>query len=411
MDNIQVNDKRFTVISFDKPANFNNGNINGTASYYVTMEFLTSYRDIKRVNTSMAAETLQFFIANDFIRFNSILLDCLYYLVRKYNGYPSTSICTKEFMIVFTPVPKNTAFIECNENYTRIMIGIDANAAVFEDNVLRSILLHELLHPISQVNYGERKISNLIRRWNKHLQSSIQQNGKILEVSINEFLKNLKSEDLISAAQEFDRLIHRFYARAFVNFDVNVADTALGIIAIELGDDDYNLAMLRGDEAALKPLETHLKNLKSIFNGLMKPSPNQKYFNSAYKLLQYMYCYDSMPYRAIAWGVLSENKRWVAGHPYSRLSRDNSSIKVVAIFKKIVKGYCEHDVAQYFLEFYDAYLHIVNLGAIHNDPLNPNIRKQIFDTECIKQASNAYKILNKNFYILIQEVARNRTSE
>lgn len=115
-----------------------------------------------------------------------------------------------------------------------------------------------------------------------------------------------------------------------------------------------------------------------------------------------------MPIFSIAWGVLSQSRKWTSNHPYLKLRKDMAPSELIGAFKASVKSKCSREVSAYFLDFYEAYLDIVNAGAVHNNPLNPNIEKQIFDTECLKRASKAFKLLNRYFGRLLVEMRKHQ---
>ena len=83
--------------------------------------------------------------------------------------------------------------------------------------------------------------------------------------------------------------------------------------------------------------------------------------------------------------------------------RPNSSNEVINQFKETVKRHCNPDVASGFLRFFESYLDAVKTMYIYIDPWNLDITKEIHDRNCRKKASQTFKILNREFNVLLSE--------
>lgn len=192
------------------------------------------------------------------------------------------------------------------------------------------------------------------------------------------------------------------------------ADSALCVIAIELNDMDFlRYAVLR-DGYHIDPLASKLRYLRddlARIKGSDQFDDRQKrFFQDTAGVLQFIFCFQHMPYEGIAYFILGEDwrpkqKHRLMGNLKKYFTR-NKSGQNVKRFRAIVEANCGEKVAGAFLRFYEAFLHIVKAQAIHNDPLDPDIKKQIFDTECLRRAKEAYKLLNREFKIVFEPITR-----
>lgn len=355
----------------------------------------------------------ELFFIRHFNRIRNMFLELLDRLIVEYKGFPSPFITTNSFRFIFYYDPNNlnTAFVHSKENFSQVTVYLDVRAVFAREDSIFHILFHELLHPISQLHEKEASQKDLIDHWNKHLDEHIIKNQKHLESVMHTLIENLpKHYNIEFFEKQIEQQIKYFYSRGARIFWNNVADTALGIIAIELGANDYIQNCNEEDWRLVSELITDLNNWNGHFEDHILPSAGtqKEHLISIQKLLQFVSCYQYMPYHGIAWGVLSHSHIWVSHHPYARLKDDNTSLEIINQFEKTVKELCYPDVSEYFLEFYYAYLDIIKTGAIHNNPLDPNIKKEIHDTKCLKRASRAYKLLNRGFHKLLKEVKRTK---
>jgi hypothetical protein len=301
------------------------------------------------------------------------------------------------------------ANISDRNNYEYIDIELQVPGVFVEDRYIAHLLTHELLHPISQYHEKANEQFKLIQRWNRHLDRAIEKNRKLLESGLKEIRIRLPQVGVENFDNKIKEKIQRFYRRGVRIFWNHVDDTALGIIAIELGLNQYIEVCNVGDRTLLNRLDSELGYIDEYLREHMLPyenfSVNYKGFvNAILKLLQFITCYEFMPYHGIAWGVLSHSQEWASHHPYARLKDNNTSYQIIVEFEAIVRKECDPEVAEHFLEFYHAYLDIVRAGAIRNNPLDPNIKKEIYDTGCLKNASRAYRLLQKGFGKFIREL-------
>lgn len=192
-------------------------------------------------------------------------------------------------------------------------------------------------------------------------------------------------------------------------------DTAIGILAIELEYDEHLERDVERDIKRVNQLEGKLQQIESlrrtIDNSLVS---NKKLLFDVLKFLEFVACYNYMPFEAIAYGVLGDewsrknhfkkvNKlnpvhifRVLRGSPYRKLKKGNKESKEIVRFENLIQKNCTPEVSKRFMDFYNQYLEMVKMQAIHNDPLNPNIEQQIHNTEAIELSEKAYKKLHKH---------------
>jgi len=205
--------------------------------------------------------------------------------------------------------------------------------------------------------------------------------------------------------------VDSFYKYAQELFWSLIADSALNVIAIELGDVAHIEIDIERDKNRVGDLIARLEYISAIEDKIMKKGGDETKRNhqlGALKLLQFMECFKKMPFEAVAYAILGDNwmpkkKRHFIRNLLKSFRR-NKAQENIDNFKSIVNQYCHPEVAEGFLRFYEDYLDIVSAQAIHNNPMDPSITQQIHNTECLKRGRKAYATLNKEFYSLFSQL-------
>lgn len=337
----------------------------------------------------------------------TIILDLLVKLIVRFGGFPIISELAKDIYYLFDNSLAVTASI--GRDKAGIIYLTINNSEFATPDAIRNVLVHELYHLINEYHYKQNEIYVLIEQWNQKLKKHSEANERELlgntDILVNFIQAN---SDIYLEGQAYSK-VKRFYKTAAQVFWNYVMDTSLGIVAIELDDKQYIDHMAESDRRRINDFDSQtdiLNRCRKIID-YKKPIEKQFYL-SMLEILQFMTCYINMPVFSIAWGVLSQSRKWESKHPYFKLRNDMAPSELIDVFKASVKSKCSREVSAYFLDFYEAYLDIVNAGAVHNNPLNPNIEKQIFDTECLKRASKAFKLLNRYFSRLLVEMRKHQ---
>lgn len=409
-----------------------NGNIEAVITMYVSPKALQSYSGSINPFASPKPfilsypEALTKFSKRYYNKYKEFLLDIFGYLIQKYKGFPSHAHLTKKVWFIFDISNSYQATVEWSSDFELVQIKFSVNSFNIPKSHRINTVMHELLHIISEVHQGEDRIRKLIERYQRKLEGVIEQNEKIFREGFYELIDNLSayvpsSFNRPGREEYFTDLLRnsvdKFYTSTkdiFWNF---IADAALCVIAIELDDLQFISYAVNRDTIRVEELRNSLIAIKNLQNETARKEKDNKrkiYFLQILKLVQFMLCVIKMPSEGIAYGILGEDWRplnekrsflmtfkfWQKGKVWHR----NKSAKNIEDFKAVIIRYCDPDIAEGFLRFFDSFLAVVSAQTIHNDPLNPNITKQIFDTECLKRGKNAYKILNQEFNKLFRRL-------
>ena len=220
----------------------------------------------------------------------------------------------------------------------------------------------------------------------------------------------MPAKEISGQLQQSVWYFYRYYSEKFWNL---VDDSALCIIAMELEDTSFIFAWIENDKSMVHSLGERLENLESLRRHIIKNESNderKKFLLEALKIMQFIDCFNGMPFFAIAYGILGEGwKEKLKGNILRKMHikwHRNESSSNIYTFKALVKRYCDHEVERRFMRFYDLYIGIIKAQAIRNDPLDPNIQKQIHDTGAIERSKEAYSALNQEFSELFKKIRK-----
>jgi len=336
-------------------------------------------------------------------------------LIQRFEGFPSKTNLTKKLLFCFDAFDSIASWKPLDKDYKAIGLWYNVNYLGISLSNIGSNIKHELFHMISEAHHGESNIRELIDKLQSELEKSINETKQIIDNGIYELLtyceKNslqhkLVPEKVIASVDIF----YRVYSQMFWNI---INDSALGVIAIELDDMEQIKFDVEKERKKIYNLKSKLKNINAIMTYTIKNEFDERKRNFllySLELLQFMTCFQHMPYESIAYGILGDDWRPRMRRHFARNLlkswHKNRSSENIDDFKKIVITYCKSDVAEGFLRFYDRYLHIIEAQAIHNDPLNPNITQQIHNTEALSRGKEAYKALNREFNKLFLELKK-----
>lgn len=411
---------------------FPNGGIDCNVNFYISPEALEIWSSIRsgfvpRTGTGVFVPkfSIEKFYNENFHKFKNLLLQIFDELIQYYKGFPSRIHLTERVWLIFEASMYYQANIEWSSDFKLFRIRYNINSLKASDSHIANTIKHEFLHIISEIHHGQNRIISSIDRMQSKLNSKIEENKIIVEESLQYLLKNFESQTMsnglaginstIQLEKLFEETVKRFYGytqKMFWNF---ICDSALCVIAIELDDLQFINYAVQRDAQRFFGCERNLKWIKNLTEKAMKNEndDNRKNFlSNASKLFQFIICLDKMPYEGIAYSILGEDWRPGTKRRFIRKLRKylhrNKARQNIDNFRSIVQEYCDPEAGQGFLRFYDSYLRIVNAQAIHNDPSNPDVTKQIFDTECLNLGKEAYKTLNREFYILFKKMEEYR---
>lgn len=415
-------------LQLGEPFSLRNGNKEIVITMYISPKALQS---LPRLGNLFATpkpfivgyeEELAKFSKKYYEEYKEFLTDIFSFLIRKYKGFPSATNLTKRVWFIFDISNFYQAMVDWSPDYEIIQIKFSVNSFNIPKSHRINTLLHELLHIISEVHHGEDRIRHIIDRYNDKLENAIKRNEKVFRNGLYDLIGNLSnyvpSNFNNPNREEFFADLLRDYVNKFFTSTKSIfwnfiADAALCVIAIELDNFDFIKYAVSRDSIRIGELRDSLISIKELRDRISSKENNEKrkeYLLQILKLIQFMTCTLKMPVEGIAYGVLGEGWRpvekehslvgvlkfWSKGKSWHR----NKSNKNVDTFKSIVTEYCDPDVSEGFLRFFQSYMDVVSAQAIHNDPLNPDITKQIFDTECLKRGKRVYRVFNQEYYKL-----------
>lgn len=342
-------------------------------------------------------------------RIKSIFLRVIEKFAIYYKGFPSSISLVKEFKLLISSGPFQGTCIFLPDSGI-LWVFLEVNSLNLKPKVIEGTISHELYHIVAEVHELENEQSKLLLRWREKLNEPIKKNKKLVEKRIEEYVRFLEEFNLeFFSSEDIEESFLGFFGDWSATFWNKVIDSALCVIAIELEDKEYIQDSINRDEDSIKQLEYYLIELQGYKSHIEENATSRRdLFMSLIKLIEFIMCFVFMPYDGIAYGILGDNFRPRKKHKiitnFKKWIWRNESNKIIYKFKNSIKKYCEPDIVTGFLRFFDAYLEIIKAQAIHNDPLNPNVTKQIHDIIARKKASDAYKILNYEFNKLLMGI-------
>jgi len=284
--------------------------------------------------------------------------------------------------------------LEQEKNRSKFVICINIKYLYRFYLKLRSTMIHEMLHKIAILHHGEMVAFEKLKAVNKRLQKDI-------ETTYRDTMKLF--HEIPHTSSRYRKWLKDIINKAFVvgitDFQGRVSDAAIGIIAIELGQEDLAIHAAKDERIGVRRFRRGLTSLDRQFFMARMGNP---FYEKVKEIMMYILCYVMMPYECVAYAQLSESKKWKKEHPYAKL-KNPLPHNVISEFMRNVETECPEIVRTPFLRFYDSFLEIIDAGAIHNDPLDPNIKKQIYDTECIRRARKAHLHLITGFNVIYKE--------
>jgi hypothetical protein len=391
-----------------------NGDIDCEITFYIMDDALGywSAKNLKGGNTDVA---LTKFYEQNFEKFKKILSAILGKLIQHFEGFPSKTNLAEKLVFCFDEFNDIASWKPLGKDYKAIGLWYNVNSLKISLSNIVSNVKHELFHVISEVHHGESNTRKRITPLQAKLEESIDKTRQTVDNGIQQLLvycsqnrleHKFNLEKILSSVGIF----YVAYTDMFWNF---INDSALGVIAIEIDDMEHIKFDVEKERRNLFKLTSKLKKINDLMAHTIKNEIDEKKRNfllHTLELLQFMTCFQYMPYEAIAYGILGDDwrpkmKRHFARNLWKSWHKNKSS-KNIEDFKKTVITYCKSDVAEGFLRFYDSYLHIIGAQAIHNNPLNPNITQQIHNTECLERGENAYRMLHEEFNKLFRELKK-----
>lgn len=398
------------------PFDIPNGNIHCKITICITTHALEYWYKKNYQNVPIDTE----FALNEFSikyiqNFRNLLIIALRMLIQHYKGFPSSIHLTEDLWLCFDVGNYLGSSEHISGDFKTVLISYNVDSLTRPQNHILGTIKHELLHIVAELHEGENNTVELIDKWHDKLNMAIEENKQTVTKGVDALLVYLKQESLGHREVTDLRVdsIESFYQYTQKEFWNMIADSALCVIAIELDDIEYIKACVEEERNLFFDFIKELSKIKNIMWHINENEIYEKkksFFLALLKLLQFIICFENMPYQAIAYAILGDNWRpRMKKHFISNFLKSwyrNQSNKNIDVFKAIVKKYCVPQVAEGFLRFYDRYLDVVKAQAIHNDPLNPNITQQIHNTECLRRGKRAYIILNIEFRKLFKELKK-----
>jgi hypothetical protein len=394
-----------------KPFTVGNGEKKCAVTMYITSQALQFWNK-NYLNLPGRDETILLYHFNEqyYHKYKKMLISVLKRFIKTYKGFPS-SIHKTEVIDFSFYLGEHAAFVRMEEDYRKLVIALHIqNLKESEQHII-----HEMYHVVSSCHEGEDKMTKLISRWHGKLLATITKNLTLVDQQAEQMLKYCEKEGISftlapNYREYLDRQINDFYKHTGGRFWNIINDTALAIIAIELGDKEYLDFCMDRDNTRVKSLfyllEDHLRIIRHINDNKSLNRKESDLLKSYLHILHFMICFNYFPYESVAYHVLAHSRKWAKEHPYAKLDKDSRASKNISFYRDTVNKYCDKQVSEGILAFCDSYLHIVDAQAIHNDPIDPNITQQIYNTECLNRGKEAYKTLNREFLKLFNELKK-----
>jgi len=378
-----------------------NGLVETGVSFLISEEAVRKYAKDYKLRVRKSEKIIDDYVKRFHLKIKRLFLEILTRITVKYKPFPSSNYPVENINFVISP-GEYAAHYNVEENYKTIWVQLSVDMLPFKLSDIEYFITHELYHIVAQLHDLQDKQSERLLAFRKKLEKPISENKAIVQKRIEEYNEALDSKTEF-LSQGVLRKIDYFFGDFAGTLWHWVVDGALCVIAIEIGDEKYIIGADIWDEKNISRCKYNLMILRDHVNKAKKEKNISKELSlNLLKVLQFIICFAYTPYFGVAYGVLSHSHKWAKDHPYSKLDKNSKSTKNIEKFRRVVKIYCDKDIAKRFLHFFDAFLSIWEASAIHNDPLDPNIKTQVHDMECQKKASYAYKVLNQEFQSVME---------
>ena len=359
-----------------------------------------------------------------FKRFRLMVVEVLKGLISHYGAFPSPQFPTENVAFIFDDSNSMASSKKISEDFMTIRIGVNIRYLEMNDAQMLEFIKHEMFHIIAEVKEGQKRLIERIKVLQRRFSGDISKDRKLLDSSVQHVLEYCREKSF--NAKDFEEQInisvgyfYNYYAERFWNL---VSDSALCVIAMELKDMSFIYTWVQSDKYIVVELGGRLEKLDGLMEHIIGNEPDKirkEMLKAALKVIQFIDCFNGMPFFAIAYGILGEaweeripagktlveRFKKVLGRVHTTVNM-NESGRNISTFKTYVKKYCDPEVAARFLKFYDSYLEIIKAQSIDNNLLDLNIIKQIHDTGAIQRSEEAYTILNREFGGLFSKLRR-----
>ncbi len=347
-------------------------------------------------------------------RFQNISITILHRLIQQYHGFPSPLHLTEQIFIIFDVGEYSAMCQNYSMDFKRIIVAFDVKFISRPDKEIMGAMSHELYHVISKMHEAENTMRDEMIGLHNKFSRAIDEDRAIFEKSIKELIQYCESNQLVEHQTERQiAAITQYFYMYNERFWNLIADSALCFIAMELNDREYVDFSLAREREKIPALEEKLGQMNKAMRHAREKEQNRRkraYLLSVLRMIQFIRCFDFMPYESVAYGVAYDNKKKPRGimrllSRYKALEQ-NEALEIINLFRNAVKKNCDRAVSKGFLRFYESYLHIIGAQAMRNNPLDPNLPKQIHSIESIGRAKESYKTLNREFNRLFQELKK-----
>ncbi len=380
--------------------------------FYVTARALVYWaKNILQKPSIRSQDALEEFSRLYVKRFQTIFEQILERLIRQYKGFPSPIHLTEEINFTFDIGEYGAMCENYSKDFKSIIVALNIGHIILPDEEILGSISHELYHIASQLHEAEAATRKSITRWQNKLNRAINENKIVLERGIQALVQYFENNGLDEhyTEKEIKEITEEFYRYSGERFWNLIADSALCIIAMELKDMDYVYFSIGRDQERMPILKSKLGKFNLAINHLLNSKSkdmNKALFLSTLKILQFIKCFDSMPYESVAYAMEGSAGRKKIGLFGAIFKRKNEAAKVIYEFKGMIKANCDENVIRGFLRFYESYLGIIKAQLTHDIPLGTDVQKQIHNPQTTEMAKLSYKILNEEFYKLFMPIKK-----
>jgi hypothetical protein len=428
-----------------------NGDVEAKVSFYITRMAIISYFHNFLPKADTIEEVISDYIERLHPKIKTIFLAKIEKLSTPYKGSSSTLQNITDFRLLVY-VGSGGGYCGFSGFELPLWIGIGEMTVKNHINwngLVAHVLSHELYHAAADIHDEQDKQIKSLRKHRNRLEVAIRRNRIHLERGVEAYLKvigksnnkqpRIEIHDIVASGyasrtssdnfiygltpvekrqniefidpRELQIYLHKFFGEWPGSFCNRINDSSLCVIALTIQDKEFinfatNIDRFLVSESFqnFQYINEHLEYIE--YNA----GPKKDFFLLLMKLLQFITCFCNMPYLSVAYGVLGEDIKPVNKiHIIRRLrkwyerERPNPSNEVIDQFKDTVNRYCDPDVASGFLRFFESYLDAVKTMSIYVDPWNPDFTKEIHDPNCRRKVARAYRILNREFNVLLSE--------
>jgi hypothetical protein len=331
-------------------------------------------------------------------------------MIGYYGTFPTSSTPLKEIFVVFTitnldqNIPAATIHKANQPDILWILLVSDLlvtfRPGLAEPSRLEFVFSNQLYRFVRIMKKSHEDITAQVEKLALAIQSKQKANKTIIDQNTAFIIEGMNKQKLPSPDPED---LARASSLLFESgtYHSLVMESGLSVIAVEIGDEAYLESCLRADAELIAILGNFLGNVNNYKQQYQRKGgwELQKVL-ALLRLYSFMFCYQYMPVSSVSLAFMTSHFWNKSGIHQSKKSIYARTAKtIIQEYRVILQNQCDCAVRRPYLKFFGSFIRIF-YRKIPKNTLNPNIEARLEQLESIRQAKEAFKILNREFKVV-----------